>query len=88
MLNSLLLDFSHWVYIKNVEVDKNIMPEIELFPRLERVGHFIKRLVTFLPLEAPDHMSEHYRGGAALLDRELYDIPQETQDQLDYGTLE
>lgn len=66
-----------------MEKDPNIMPEFTLFPRLERVAGFIKRLVTFLPTDAPDYMSEHYRGGAAMLDRELYDNP--NQLRLDYG---
>lgn len=48
-----------------------------LFPRLERVGAFLGRLVRFLPLEAPDYMSNHNRGAAAMLDRELYDKPAE-----------
>lgn len=69
-----------------MEVDKNPLPELHLFPRLERVGHFIKRLVSFLPECAPDHMSNHYRpnsGGGPALDRGLYD-----QQEFDYGRTE
>lgn len=66
-----------------METDKNPMPDVHLFPRLERAAEFIKGLVRFLPSEAPDYMSNHYRGGAAMLDRELYDNPD--QLELDYG---
>lgn len=64
-----------------MEADKNPFPNIELFPRLEAVGRFVARLVRFLPESAPDYMSDHYRGGAAMLDRELYD----GQLELEYG---
>lgn len=64
-----------------METDPNIMPKINLFPRLERVGRALGRLVSFLPANAPDYMSDHYRGGAAMLDRELYD---NDQMQLDF----
>ena len=39
--------------------DPNPMPKFELF-KLERTKGFLARLVRFLPLEAPDYMSEHY----------------------------
>lgn len=39
--------------------DPNPMPKFELF-KLERTKRFLARLVRFLPLEAPEHMSEHY----------------------------
>lgn len=53
--------------------DPNPMPEVHIFPRLERIGHFVSRLVSFLPECAPDYMSNHNRGAAPMLDRELYD---------------
>lgn len=45
-----------------MEKDKNPFPEFDLFPKLDRAARFIKRLLTPLPIEAPDFMSEHYRG--------------------------
>ena len=66
-----------------MEADKNPMPAFDLFPRLHRVASFLGRAVSFLPTQAPDHMSNHYRGGAAMLDRELYD---NGQMEFDYGT--
>lgn len=56
-----------------MEADRNPFPEIHIFPRLERVGRFMGRLFSFLPVEAPDYMSEHNRGAAPALDRALYD---------------
>lgn len=56
-----------------MESDKNPFPKIELFPRLHKVASALARLVCYRPTEAPDYMSNHYRGGAAMLDRELYD---------------
>ena len=54
---------------------KEIFPKITLTPMdvLKAVGDIACSVLRFLPSEAPDYMSEHYRGGAALLDRELYD---------------
>ena len=73
-----------------MEKDKNPFPEINITPLdvIRAVGDIAYRLCSFLPSEAPDYMSTHYRGGATLLDRELYDVPEETQMMLDYGTLE
>lgn len=38
-------------------------PEIDLFPKIAKAGraakHFVTRLVSFCPLDAPDYMSEH-----------------------------
>lgn len=65
-----------------MEADRNPMPEMVLFPRVQRAAEFIKRLVSFNPTSAPDYMSDHYRGGAAMLDRELYD--NSDQLQLDF----
>lgn len=45
-----------------MDKDKNPFPDIDLFPRLSRVAEFIKRALSPLPSEAPDFMSEHYRG--------------------------
>lgn len=61
-----------------MEKDKNPFPQMELFPRLSRVGAFLGRLTRFCPLEAPDYMSEHYhkpRGASESLDEALYDQP-------------
>jgi hypothetical protein len=65
-----------------MEQDKNPFPKIDLFPRLTAIARGVGRMVSFLPTEAPDFMSDHYRGGAAMLDRELYDDP--NQLQLDF----
>lgn len=42
-----------------MEADKNPFPESTLF-RFERTRRFIARVIRFYPLEAPNHMSEHY----------------------------
>ena len=75
-----------------METDKNPFPKIDLFPRLTKVAACIGRLASFLPNQAPDYMSDHYRGGAAMLDRELYDgvethgfLYEGEQLELDYG---
>lgn len=39
--------------------DPNPMPEFKLF-KFEKTKRFIARLVRFFPLEAPEHMSDHY----------------------------
>ena len=41
--------------------DPNVFPNIALFPRLQRVRDFVAELVRFMPAEAPDFMSNHYR---------------------------
>ncbi len=66
-----------------MEADRNPFPQLDLFPRLTRVAKAVGRLLSPLPSEAPDYMSNHYRGGAAMLDRELYDNP--NQLRFDYG---
>lgn len=66
-----------------MESDKNPFPQLELFPRISRAARFIGNLLTPFPTDAPMYMSDHYRGGAAMLDRELYDNP--NQLELDYG---
>lgn len=58
-----------------MEIDKP--PQQEGW-RLGRVAHVLARLVGFMPEAAPHYMSNHYRGGAALLDRELYDKPEDS----------
>lgn len=50
-----------------METDKNIMPELTLFPRLEKVASFIKRV-----LPEPEIND---RGASDMLDRMLYDLP-------------
>jgi len=44
-----------------------IIPEMVIIPMLDKVerlvqgaGHFINRLISFCPLEAPDYMSNHF----------------------------
>lgn len=54
-----------------MESDNNPMPSLEIFPRLNRVAGFIKRLVIPFPGEAPAYMSEHYGGAEAVLDAAL-----------------
>ena len=54
---------------------------------LRAVGDVACSVLRFLPENAPMYMSNHYRDPHPF-DAELYDIPQETRDQLDYGTLE
>ncbi|UOF78703.1 hypothetical protein [Caudoviricetes sp.] len=58
---------------------EKFLPDIDLFPRLTKVGAFLARLVRFLPENAPMCMSEHFepaRGAEADLDAALYDHPQ------------
>lgn len=62
-----------------MEADKNPFPQLELFPRISRAARLIGNLLTPFPTEAPSYMSEHYRGGAAMLDRELYDNPNQLE---------
>ena len=49
-------------------MEANNWPEFNLFNPLERirgVARFIGKLITPFPNEAPDYMSEHYRGADA-----------------------
>lgn len=62
-----------------MEADPNPMPKFELLPRLSRLGSCALRFFSMLPAEAPDYMSDHYRGAAALLDHELYDKTEQLQ---------
>lgn len=59
-----------------MEQDKNPFPKIDLFPRLTRVVHFL-----FDHLQS-EGLSSHNSGGGPMLDRELYDDP--NQLQLDF----
>lgn len=58
-----------------MELDKNPMPRIDLFPRTIRVAHFI-----FDQLRH-EGLTSHNSGGGPALDSALYD-----QQELDYGT--
>lgn len=49
-------------------MEKEIFPHFELFPRLARVGRFFGKLLTPFPTEAPDFMSNHYRGAEEMLE--------------------
>lgn len=62
-----------------MEADKNPFPKFDLFPRITRVVHFL-----FDHIQA-EGLSDHNRGGGPMLDRELYDQPE--QLELDYGKL-
>ena len=42
-------------------MEKSIMPEIELFPKISAVGRFVMRAVTFLPTQVETCLSEHIR---------------------------
>jgi hypothetical protein len=48
-----------------------IFPQIDLFPRITRVAKAIGRVLTPYPQEAPDYMSNHYRGASEMLDHHL-----------------
>lgn len=56
-----------------MEKDKNPFPKIELFPRLSRLTHFL-----FDHLQS-EGLSDHNSGGGPMLDRELYDNPDQLQ---------
>jgi len=45
-----------------MESDKNPFPKIDLLPPPTAILRFLGRLLTPLPTEAPDFMSNHYRG--------------------------
>ena len=67
-------------------MEKQILPEFHLFPRLERAGKFIAGLLRPVS-EAPLHTSDHYdpthfTGASAMLDASL-DNP--VQDRLPFG---
>ena len=49
-------------------MERPFMPEIKILPSLRDIGHFLGRLLTPLPEEAPPHMSNHYRGASEMLD--------------------
>ena len=57
-----------------MELDKNPFPQLDLFPRVTRVVHFI-----FDHIQAPGLSDHANRGGAPMLDRELYDNPDQLQ---------
>ncbi len=50
-----------------MEKDPNPMPQIDLFPRLGRLAHFLLDQMRHVGL------SEHNSGGGPALDRALYD---------------
>lgn len=61
------------MYTGFMEADKNPFPQLDLFPRITRVCHFI-----FDHLQS-EGLSDHNRGAAPMLDRELYDNPDQLQ---------
>lgn len=63
-----------------MEADKNPIPEIHLFPRLERVARAIGNLFCMHQLASHgDHFIPNTGGGPAL-DRELYDGREQTPE--------
>lgn len=56
------------------EIQPNIFPEINLFPRLERAGSWIAEHLSILPSRSQLHLSEHVRGAEAMLDQHLDDL--------------
>lgn len=62
-----------------MEADKNPFPKIDLFPRLTKLAHFL-----FDHLQNEGISDHANRGAAPMLDRELYDNPD--QLRFDYGT--
>lgn len=66
------------VYNVLMEYDKNPMPQIDLFPRVTRLCHFI-----FDHLRS-EGLSDHNSGGGPALDSALYDQPAQPDEQ---GTL-
>ena len=61
-----------------MEADPNPFPQLDLFPRVTKVVHFL-----FDHLQHPGISDHANRGGAPMLDRELYDDP--NQLEFDYG---
>lgn len=59
------------MYNSLMETDKNPMPDFHLFPRVEKAGQCIKKLVSLLSLDASSIGVN--RGGGPMLDRQLYD---------------
>ncbi len=59
--------------IKLMEYDKNLMPPMDLFPRIMGVVHFV-----FDHLRDPG-LSDHARGASPALDAALYDLPETTR---------
>lgn len=53
-----------------MESDRNPLPEIDLFPRISRVVHFLFDHIT------SEGLSDHATGASEMLDRELYDQPE------------
>lgn len=61
-------------------MEKEVFPPIDLFPRLTRVAHAIGRFLTPLPTEAPDYMSNHYRGADSEGEALQPQLPFEVED--------
>lgn len=63
--------------MSEIQKDKSGWPEsFDLLPGaalVRKAGEFLGSLLVPFHCEAEPYMSEHYRGGAAMLDRELYD---------------
>lgn len=69
-----------------MEKDQNPMPDLNLFPRLERAGRCLARLIRFLPQDAPDFMSDHYRADVQPASDPEARMQQYWQGVLNYGT--
>ena len=52
-------------------MERNPFPEIKILPSIKDVAHFVGRLLTPYPTEAPLYMSNHYRGASEMLDAHL-----------------
>lgn len=61
------------------------MPEIDLFPRLAKVARAIGSFITERYTEVPYSAAAPERGGAAMLDREIYDQQEFTWTYPDVG---
>lgn len=53
-----------------------VMPRIDIFPRLARAGRFIVRNLTVFPNGADESLFENRRGAEAMLDSLQDDAPQ------------
>lgn len=63
-------------------MEKQIMPEMKIIS-LGGVVKFLGRLASRFPEGAPDYMSDHYRGAAAMLDAHL-----DAQEELPFPAYE
>ena len=67
-------------------MERNPFPEIKILPSIKDVAHFVGRLLAPLPTEAPDYMSNHYRGASEMLDAHLQEPTEPYQPTLPFST--